>query len=64
MEEEERKESNVGVGYKFVFGFIGVGVIGVSIAGLYLAYYRKMLILVSHTHHHRKTVRKRWKVLT
>jgi DNA-binding cell septation regulator SpoVG len=38
MEEEERKESNVGVDYKFVYGFIGVGV---GITGLYLAYSRK-----------------------
>ncbi len=39
MMEEERKESDVGVDYKFVFGFIGVGV--VVIAGLYLAHFRK-----------------------
>ncbi len=38
MEEEERKESVVGVDYRFVFGLIGVGV---GIAGLYLAYSRK-----------------------
>jgi hypothetical protein len=34
MEQEKRKESNVGIDYKFVFGFVGV-------AGLYLAYSRK-----------------------
>ena len=38
MMEDERKESNMGVDYKFVFGFIGVGV---AVAGLYLVYSRK-----------------------